>query len=134
VRDRIYAFGFSRGAFTIRILIGLVYDQGLARGATEAELWQEVNAKWWAYRKRARTKILGRIRTRMFGRQSPLRADPQIKFTFVGLWHTVSAYGFPADELTRAWDQYIWPLSMSDRIPCDNVEKAFHALSTRAKR
>lgn len=127
--DRIYAFGFSRGAFTIRILIGLVYDQGLARGATEAELWQEVNAKWWAYRKRARTKILGRIRTRMFGRPGPLRADPQVKFTFVGLWDTVSAYGFPADELTRAWDQYIWPLSMNDRIPCDNVEKAFHALS-----
>jgi uncharacterized protein (DUF2235 family) len=27
--DKIYAFGFSRGAFTIRILIGLIMDQGL---------------------------------------------------------------------------------------------------------
>jgi uncharacterized protein (DUF2235 family) len=27
--DRIYGFGFSRGAFTIRVLIGLVLNQGL---------------------------------------------------------------------------------------------------------
>jgi uncharacterized protein (DUF2235 family) len=27
--DRIYAFGFSRGAFTIRILISLIMNQGL---------------------------------------------------------------------------------------------------------
>ena len=27
--DKIYAFGFSRGAFTIRVLMGLILDQGL---------------------------------------------------------------------------------------------------------
>src|SRR5262245_13081903 len=123
--DRIYAFGFSRGAFTIRILIGLVFSQGLARGSTEAELWKDVNAKWWAYRKRSRTRVMRRIR-----KASEKRTDgAAVKFTFVGLWDTVAAYGLPADELTRAWDYYVWPLSMNDRVPCDNVEKAFHALS-----
>src|SRR4030095_4347399 len=29
--DRIYAFGFSRGAFTIRLLVGLIVDQGVVR-------------------------------------------------------------------------------------------------------
>src|SRR5512138_3487987 len=29
--DRIFAFGFSRGAFTIRVLIGLVMTEGLLR-------------------------------------------------------------------------------------------------------
>ena len=29
--DRIYAFGFSRGAFTIRTLLGLIADQGIIR-------------------------------------------------------------------------------------------------------
>jgi hypothetical protein len=29
--DRIYAFGFSRGAFTIRVLTGLILDQGVIR-------------------------------------------------------------------------------------------------------
>ena len=32
--DRLYAFGFSRGAFTIRVLIGLIEDQGLITGVT----------------------------------------------------------------------------------------------------
>src|SRR6202795_4141294 len=35
--DEIFGFGFSRGAFTMRVVIGLVLDQGLVRGATDAE-------------------------------------------------------------------------------------------------
>jgi uncharacterized protein (DUF2235 family) len=128
--DQIYAFGFSRGAFTIRILIGFVHDQGLARGATEAELWRDVNAKWWTYRKRARTRVLGKIRTAIFGRRARIEAaDSEVKFKFVGLWDTVAAYGLPVDELTRAWDRYVWPLSMGDRVPSTSIGKAFHALS-----
>ena len=45
--DRIFAFGFSRGAFTIRVLMGLINDQGLITGAKGQEL--ERRAKW-AYR------------------------------------------------------------------------------------
>ena len=33
----IYAFGFSRGAFTIRILIGLILEQGLVPYYSEGE-------------------------------------------------------------------------------------------------
>src|SRR5262245_56441250 len=36
--DRIYAFGFSRGAFTIRVLAGLVVEQGLVASGGEREL------------------------------------------------------------------------------------------------
>ena len=128
---RIYAFGFSRGAFTIRILVGLVHDQGLALGATEAELWRDVNARWRAYRKRARTGVLGRARTKFLGRRqaSPAPSDPRVRFTFLGLWDTVDAYGLPVDELTRAWDKYVWPLEMNDRRPSRSIGKAFHALS-----
>ena len=36
--DEIYGFGFSRGAFTIRIVAGLIADQGLVLYATEQEL------------------------------------------------------------------------------------------------
>ena len=53
------------------------------------------------------------------------RAD----ITFVGLWDTVDAYGLPIDEMTRAWDRYIWPLSMRDRTPVDCVQRAVHLLS-----
>ncbi|TPV99862.1 MAG: hypothetical protein USCAAHI_00729 [Beijerinckiaceae bacterium] len=30
--DQIWAFGFSRGAFTIRVLVGLIYREGLSHG------------------------------------------------------------------------------------------------------
>ena len=35
--DKIYGFGFSRGAFTMRIVMGLVLNQGLVKFANEAE-------------------------------------------------------------------------------------------------
>jgi len=35
---KIYGFGFSRGAFTIRVLVGLIATQGLVKGASESEL------------------------------------------------------------------------------------------------
>jgi len=133
--DRIFAFGFSRGAFTIRVLVDLVHDQGLARGATEADLSHSVHAKWWAYRKGARTRIAGKMRRRAPTRVSTKKAtDEEVKFTFLGLWDTVDAYGLPVDELTRAWDHYFWPLSMNDRIASTTIEKAYHALSVDDER
>src|SRR5215813_6078348 len=36
--DRIWMFGFSRGAYTIRVLAGLVHSEGLVKFETEAEL------------------------------------------------------------------------------------------------
>src|SRR5882672_4308137 len=42
-QDEIFGFGFSRGAFTIRMVVGLIFNQGLVPHATEAELHK--NAK-----------------------------------------------------------------------------------------
>lgn len=51
--DRIYAFGFSRGAFTIRVLLGLIHSQGIVRyDGNEAELARLVAAAYRAYRRR----------------------------------------------------------------------------------
>src|SRR5688500_9873586 len=36
--DDIYAFGFSRGAFTARLVVALIASQGLVRSSSEAEL------------------------------------------------------------------------------------------------
>ena len=36
--DRVYAFGFSRGAFTIRLVVGLIASQGLVQASSEVEL------------------------------------------------------------------------------------------------
>src|SRR5689334_2600265 len=49
--DQIYGFGFSRGAFTIRVVIGLIIDQGLipAAGRSESELDKLAHEAYRAY-------------------------------------------------------------------------------------
>ncbi|MEZ5796607.1 MAG: DUF2235 domain-containing protein [Paracoccaceae bacterium] len=55
--DEIHLFGFSRGAFTVRTLAGMVRYQGLmpaevaGRKVTEAEMKRNVLAAWNAYRR-----------------------------------------------------------------------------------
>jgi uncharacterized protein (DUF2235 family) len=52
----IYAFGFSRGAFTVRVLLGLVGHQGVVRATSEADLGWKTRAAYRDYRaKRYRT-------------------------------------------------------------------------------
>ena len=112
--DRLYAFGFSRGAFTVRVLIGLIESQGLITGVTGQEL--ERQAKW-AYREYRRQFTAARwvitplrwIRDVAFRfwegawGKKPYDASNNLRpdVTFLGLWDMVDAYGLPIDELTR---------------------------------
>src|SRR6266576_370755 len=49
--DHIYGFGFSRGAFTIRVVIGLILNQGLVSAQNEAELDRKARAAYRQYRR-----------------------------------------------------------------------------------
>jgi uncharacterized protein (DUF2235 family) len=51
--DRIYAFGFSRGAFTVRVLNGLIHREGLVVFESEEELDRAAVAAYRAYRAEA---------------------------------------------------------------------------------
>ncbi|MGH9766081.1 MAG: DUF2235 domain-containing protein [Blastocatellia bacterium] len=139
--DRIYCFGFSRGAFTIRVLTGLINSQGLVQADTETELRRLAAAAFRAYRqeryKRMHLYTLRPLRNGFIrswnwfrGKKSYNRADnrqPPI-ITFLGLWDTVAAYGLPIDELTQALD-FIFPLSFPDRNLSDIVDRACHAVA-----
>lgn len=141
--DRIFAFGFSRGAFTIRVLVALIDSEGILVGEEGSELARLVA---WAFRQyRRRHNVTGGLVTpiravrdfflRAFDgvrglkpyRKAQRIARPPI--AFVGVWDTVDAYGLPVDELTKGWDQWVWPLSMRDRELSPLVEKACHVLS-----
>jgi uncharacterized protein (DUF2235 family) len=149
--DQIYCFGFSRGAFTIRVLVGLMMSQGLVPyDGSEANLQRNVAAAYRAYRRKRFGTIAGlekplrqlrdlfiRLRNRVCGFEDYAElpriglesTSDELHVRFVGVWDTVAAYGLPVDELTRAVDQYIWPLSMPDRDLNPRVERAMHALS-----
>lgn len=116
--DEIFAFGFSRGAFTIRILGGLIAARGIAPRGLDLE--QRVKQEWKAYRQK-----YGR-----FGTKRPSESrQHDVQIRFMGLWDTVDAYGFPLEEMRIAWDYLVWPLSMRDRELSTRVQDAYHALS-----
>ena len=141
--DCIYGFGFSRGAFTIRVLTGLIASQGLVRTKSEGELrhlaaeafrayradrYKHYRLQRWFFRplRNALLKLWYAITRKETYDRANNRPSPKIKF--LGLWDTVAAYGLPIDELTRAWD-FIFPLSFPDRNLSDIVECAYHALA-----
>lgn len=150
--DRIYAFGFSRGAFTIRVLLGLIQSQGILKKDqffSDRHLDQQVA---WAYR-RYREKyatieslsfLVRRVRDAFLrGWQGPHSLAPVeiypssisgddaegVTVAFAGLWDTVDAYGLPIDELTIGWDKWVWPLLMRDTTVWPGVRKICHALA-----
>lgn len=138
--DRIFLFGFSRGAFTIRVLLGLIDRQGVILGEHGAELARLAK---WAFReyrglsKRPGTLVgpLRWFRDKVFRRIEAVkkpyteasRVFPDVEF--IGAWDTVAAYGLPVDELADGWDRWIWPLTLRTRVPNPKIRKACHALS-----
>lgn len=155
--DRIYAFGFSRGAFTIRLLVGMVATQGILKSGADAELSYQVRD---AYREFRRNFVSGGIVGRVIVgagralRDGWLGADRWVRNTiaaatklpigrvpysqtnrleteieFVGVWDTVAAYGGPFAEFTRGVNDWIYPLNLPEYGVLPHVKKARHALS-----
>ena len=137
--DEIYGFGFSRGAFTIRVVIGLVLDQGLVRGNTDAELYENAKLAYRAYRANlfhtvfrleAPFRWIRDAVLRLFGhRYDQTRNRTVEKIKFLGLWDTVAAYGLPIDEMARGVSKWLFPLELPDRNFNHGIEQACHALS-----
>ena len=151
--DRIYCFGFSRGAFTIRVVAGMIARQGLVPYQNnEAELDRFAADAYREYRRRFTggfAKYLGyiginlrdirdvAIRSWRRLRGQTLAAPPSTPIDsihFIGLWDTVDAYGGPIEEMTRAIDYWVWPLSMPDRFMNAKVLRACHALALEDER
>ena len=92
--DRIYIFGFSRGAYTARLLAGFIRIFGLVR----PEQLQLVRYAWRAYAR------LGQPDTRDFaaeiGHFQKVLSGAGVRIAFLGLWDTVASVfdakpGFP---------------------------------------
>ncbi|PZQ62892.1 MAG: hypothetical protein DI544_01485 [Sphingomonas taxi] len=140
--DHLYAFGFSRGAFTIRLVIALIASQGLVPAESEAALLRRSADAWRAYRRgylprhlqwptkllRGARDALIRLTRRREDRYAPERnRHPEIRF--VGVWDTVAAYGGPIVEITRAIDNWFFALSMPNYRLNPRVGVARHALA-----
>ena len=140
--DRTFLFGFSRGAFTVRILAGLILRCGLVTAPSECELVERVKLAYAEYKRdvarRATATRPGLVAGRMLGgHQQSYGADhiafnfPQHfpRITFIGVWDTVDAYGMPVDELKEGIDRYVWPMTLADRRLSPHIDRACQALS-----
>ncbi|MDF2759363.1 MAG: hypothetical protein K0R61_299 [Microvirga sp.] len=154
----IYLFGFSRGAFTVRTLIGLIDSQGLVPiefedgPVSREEMKRNVMAAWRAYRARKATwsnslptipitrairDLILSIYQRLRGHRryaeirETMRTQKRIdaRIRFVGLFDTVEAYGVPIEEMRTAIDFAIWPISFRNRVLSQKVDFARHALA-----
>ena len=127
--DKIYLFGFSRGAFTVRIVAGLIAECGLyTKGETERDLHKIALHNYGVYRNRFR-------RWQLFSFIIPKRAKQDAWTTvwpdieFIGVWDTVDAYGLPVREWSFLWDTFIFPIRFPDRQLSKKILKACHAIS-----
>lgn len=94
--DHIYLFGFSRGAYTVRSLAGMIACSGLVDltgdDLNDHDIWHAVDEVFEAYRKRPASRdAASDFKPEQFG------DIPDIHF--LGVWDTVGALGIP-DELT----------------------------------
>lgn len=121
--DEIFLFGFSRGAYTVRSLAGLLHCSGLLRPDYEGQFDRAMEL----YRsKQVKPKDEKARRFReMFG----YGAEPSIKF--VGVWDTVGALGIPGTALSwlRRRRHHFHDVELSG-----SIENAAHALAIDERR
>ena len=104
--DRIYLFGFSRGAFTIRSLAGMICDCGIldrAKTDSHKHLNTLVKRAFKAYRNIPNDPNQAQVFREQWGTYDDTYApEGMVEIEFIGIWDTVDAVGVPVDEL-RDW-------------------------------
>ena len=142
--DDIYGFGFSRGAFTIRVVIGLILNQGLVSAENESELDKKAVAAYRKYRSERYHTLLPwhpedwyrAIRNFLLPIKYDKRDNRQVKhIRFLGVWDTVAAYGLPMDEMTRGVSRWIVPLELpTHTLNRERIRRACQALALDEER
>jgi uncharacterized protein (DUF2235 family) len=127
--DRVYIYGFSRGAYTARVLAGFLHMFGLLSSGSET-LVPYAMRLYKAARERLDDEedasAFWRLCTdfrNTFARDVPGRADSRFPVRFLGLWDTVSSVGW-------LWDPARFPFSAAN--PSVNIVR--HAVSIDERR
>ena len=126
--DRIYLFGFSRGAYSARALAGLLYQVGLLRRGQENMMPYALKLFWWRVgrvskeRKKERMHKSAQKFSEHFSRRDFQRGNRE-NVRYVGLWDTVKAMG------------YLRPnISLPDTNKMDMAPSLAHAVSIDERR
>lgn len=113
--DEIYSFGFSRGAYTARSLVGMIRKCGLLNNASKNHL----------------DMALGLYRNREAAPFEELASDfrarhsREIRVKMIGVWDTVGRLGIPVAGVPLGSDRYRWHDTRLSKI----VDYAYHAIA-----
>lgn len=126
-KDRIFLFGFSRGAYTARSLAGLIRRVGLLNSTLvddhEQDPWESIiHEAYQIYRNRT-SDYLHDGKVAQDFRQKNSR---EVEIEFIGVWDTVGALGIPGHFLGRLDD---FRYQFHDVDLSRNVKKACHAVA-----
>lgn len=116
--DKVFLFGFSRGAFSVRSLSGLLYRCGLTKPLMEdsQELVDLFNAYAW----------------KDYPRMADMKASNRFcPIEMIGVWDTVGALGIPVSFLRRPSEVIN---SFHDTRLSPEVKQGRHALAVDEKR
>ena len=118
--DQLFFFGFSRGAYTVRSLVGLIRNCGLLK-KSHAHL---IPRAYKMYRSRSKPDAASAHRFRRAYSRT-------LKVKFLGVWDTVGALGIPLGIFGRRNER---KYSFHDTRISAIVERAYHALAIDEKR
>lgn len=140
-KDRIFFFGFSRGASTVRACNGMIAKCGLVKsdGLRNADLDKRVEAAYKVYKKHKKNKDVAEA-----FKDNEEVSWGAVPIQFLGVWDTVVALGFPKrtdvtgpvtllikvifGTLEKIFD-WIFPHSFYHYKLTDNVNYACQALA-----
>lgn len=128
--DKVFLYGFSRGAYTARVLAGFLHLFGLLPAGSQCLVPYGLRL-YAASRKRLNQRKNGHKEfwnlcdgfRETFGRQIPGRTDRRFPVHFLGAWDTVSSVGW-------VWDPARFPFTA--RNPSVSVVR--HAISIDERR
>jgi uncharacterized protein (DUF2235 family) len=123
--DKLYFFGFSRGAYTARSTVGLVRNAGILR----REHRHRIKQAYALYRNPERDSEPGGIASELFRRSY---SYSEIYVDFVGVWDTVGALGIPIDGFRPPWLSRLW--TFHDTTLSRYVLNAYQAIAIDERR
>ena len=122
--DELYLFGFSRGAYTVRSLAGLIRRCGILKNQDLRLIQKAYNF----YRDRSEESRAGNQRSENFIARNSY-PDPEIKF--LGVWDTVGALGIPHTSF-RMWNKKRY--KFHDLTLSSIIKHAYHAMAVDERR
>jgi hypothetical protein len=134
--DKIYLFGFSRGAATVRALAGMICAVGLIKKDNVSRSGIVDNIKLYLEIRRA-TRIY-KSGNKQKAEEYKKKTHGSVDIEMIGVWDTVDALGFPKDSswLVIGFSRMIdWLTNKLFRQHCydfqldSNVKNVYHALA-----